>query len=90
MLIECALESRRIKLTAVGLWTLHFDWGPKGNYDWTPLYFNFDGTFAYLAGANEGAWAQVDDRIIWRFKRLPDTENNTVYWETLLGILCLA
>src|SRR3990170_275065 len=79
MLIECALESRRIKLTAVGLWTLHFDWGAKGNYDWTPLYFNFDGTFAYLAGANEGAWAQVDDRIIWRFKRLPDTENNTVY-----------
>jgi hypothetical protein len=66
-------------LTAVGLWTLHFDWGPKGNYSWTPVYFNFDGTFAYLAGANEGTWAQVDDMIIWRFKRLPEKEDNTVY-----------
>jgi hypothetical protein len=66
-------------LTAVGLWTLHFDWGPKGIYAWTPLYFNFDGTFAYLAGANEGTWMQIDEMIIWRFKRLPDKENNTVY-----------
>ena len=66
-------------MTAVGLWTLHFDWGPKGNYSWTPVYFNFDGTFAYLAGANEGTWAQVDDMIIWRFKRLPEKEDNTVY-----------
>jgi hypothetical protein len=66
-------------LNPVGLWTLHFDWGPSGNYHWTPLYFNFDGTFAYLAGANEGTWTQVDDNIIWRFKRLPETENNTVY-----------
>jgi len=73
------LESRRIKLNPVGLWTLHFDWGPKGNYSWTPLYFNFDGTFAYLAGANEGTWAQVDDLIIWKFKRQPDTDGNTVY-----------
>ena len=56
-------------MNPVGLWTLHFDWGPKGNYSWTPLYFNFDGTFAYLAGANEGTWAQVDDSIIWRFKK---------------------
>jgi hypothetical protein len=60
-------------MNPVGLWALHFDWGPKGNYSWTPLYFNFDGTFAYLAGANEGTWAQVDDSIIWRFK------NNSVY-----------
>jgi predicted glycosyl hydrolase (DUF1957 family) len=66
-------------LNPVGLWTLHFDWGPSGNYQWTPIYFNFDGTFAYLAGANEGTWTQVDDNIIWRFKRLPETENNTVY-----------
>jgi hypothetical protein len=66
-------------LNPVGLWTLHFDWGPSGNYHWTPLYFNFDGTFAYLAGASEGTWVQVDDNIIWRFKRLPETENNTVY-----------
>ncbi len=66
-------------MNPVGLWTLHYDWGPKGNYSWAPLYFNFDGTFAYLAGANEGTWVQVDDTIIWRFKRLPDTENNTVY-----------
>jgi hypothetical protein len=66
-------------LNPVGLWTLHFDWGPSGNYHWTPLYFNFDGTFAYLAGANEGTWTQVDDNIIWRFKRPPDAENNTVY-----------
>ena len=73
------MESRRIKLNPVGLWTLHFDWGPKGNYSWTPLYFNFDGTFAYLAGANEGIWAQVDDLIIWKFKRQPDTDGNTVY-----------
>jgi len=66
-------------LNPVGLWTLHFDWGPKGNYSWTPLYFNFDGTFAYLAGGNEGTWSQVDDIIIWRFKRMPNEENNTVY-----------
>ncbi len=66
-------------MNPVGLWTMHFDWGPKGNYHWSPLYFNFDGTFAYLAGANEGDWAQVDDKIVWRFKRLPDEENNTVY-----------
>ena len=70
---------KRLKMNPVGLWTLHFDWGPKGNYNWTPIYFNFDGTFAYLAGANEGIWMQVDDKIIWRFKRLPETENNTVY-----------
>ena len=77
--MNCALKSRRIKLNPVGSWTLHFDWGPKGNYSWTPLFFNFDGTFAYLAGANEGTWVLVDDLIIWRFNRLPETENNTVY-----------
>ena len=66
-------------MNPVGLWTLHYDWGTKGNYSWAPLYFNFDGTFAYLAGANEGTWVQVDDTIIWRFNRLQDTENNTVY-----------
>ena len=66
-------------MNPVGLWTLHFDWGPRGNYSWTPLYFNFDGTFAYLAGGNEGTWSQVDDIIIWRFKRMPNEENNTVY-----------
>jgi len=66
-------------LNPVGSWTLHFDWGPNGNYFSTPIYFNFDGTFAYLAGANEGTWAQVDDLIILRFKRLPEQEDNTVY-----------
>jgi hypothetical protein len=66
-------------LNPVGSWTLHFDWGPKGNYYWSPLYFNFDGTFAYLAGANEGNWTQVDDSIILRFKRQPNEENNTIY-----------
>jgi hypothetical protein len=66
-------------LNPVGLWALHFDWGPKGSYNWTHLYFNFDGTFAYLAGANEGTWTQVDNSIIWRFKRGPNEENNTVY-----------
>jgi hypothetical protein len=66
-------------LNPVGLWTLHFDWGPKGTYHWTPLYFNFDGTFAFLAGANEGTWTQVDDMILWRFKLLSGEENNTVY-----------
>ena len=66
-------------MNPVGLWTLHFDWGPKGNYSWAPLYFNFDGTFAYLAGDNEGAWVQVDDLIIWRFKRQPDEDSITVY-----------
>ena len=66
-------------MNPVGLWTLHFDWGPNGNYHWSPLYFNFDGTFAYLAGGNGGTWAQVDDMIVWRFKRLSCEENNTVY-----------
>ena len=66
-------------MNIIGSWTLHFDWGPKGIYYWAPIYFNFDGTFGYLAGANEGKWTQVDDTIIWRFKREPETENNTVY-----------
>ena len=66
-------------MNPVGLWTLHFDWGPKGSYSWSPLYFNFDGTFAYLAGDNEGAWVMVDDMILLRFKRSSDKENNTVY-----------
>ena len=66
-------------MNPVGLWTLHFDWGLKGSYSWTPIYFNFDGTFAYLAGANEGIWAQVDDVIVCRFKKSPSQENNTVY-----------
>jgi hypothetical protein len=78
MILNC-WEDRRFRLTAVGLWTLHFDWGPKGNYIWTPLYFNFDGTFAYLAGDNEGTWTEVDDKIIWRFKRQTNTENNSIY-----------
>jgi hypothetical protein len=68
-----------MSLNPVGSWNLHFDWGPKGIYHWAALYFNFDGTFAYLAGANEGAWTLVEDSIIMRFKRKPDEENNTVY-----------
>jgi hypothetical protein len=66
-------------LNPVGSWTLHFDWGPKGNYFCTQIYFNFDGTFGYLAGANDGTWTEVDSSIIWRFKRAPNEENNTVY-----------
>ncbi len=66
-------------MNSTGSWTLHFDWGPKGSYYACPVYFNFDGTFGYLAGANEGTWTEVDGAIIWRFKRLPNEENNTVY-----------
>lgn len=66
-------------LNPVGSWTLHFDWGPSGSYDWVSIYFNFDNTFAYLAGANEGSWSIVDDIVILRFKRQAETENNTVY-----------
>ncbi len=43
------------------------------------IYFNFDGTFAYLAGANEGSWVLCDNEIILRFKRQEGKENNTVY-----------
>jgi hypothetical protein len=67
------------KLNPVGQWTLHFDWELKGIYHWTTIYFNFDGTFGFLAGSNEGSWKQTDDLIIWRFKRSQNTENNTVY-----------
>ena len=66
-------------MNSTGWWTLHFDWGPKGSYYCTQIYFNFDGTFGYLAGANEGTWTEVDGAIIWRFKRAPNEENNTVY-----------
>jgi hypothetical protein len=66
-------------LFATGWWTLHFDWGPKGAYQVSQIYFNFDGTFGYLAGANEGSWTEVDAAIIWRFKRVENEENNTVY-----------
>jgi hypothetical protein len=66
-------------MNPVGSWTLHFDWGPTGNYNWLPIYFNFDSTFAYLAGANEGSWSTLDDIMILRFKRQPEAENNTVY-----------
>ena len=65
-------------MNPVGQWTLHFDWGLNGNYHWASIYFNFDGTFAYLAGANEGAWVLSDDMIILRFKRLTQ-ESNAVY-----------
>ena len=53
--------------------------GTKSKLPRTPLYFNFDGTLAYLAGANQGTWTQIDNNIIWRYKRQPDTENNTIY-----------
>jgi len=66
-------------LNATGWWTLHFDWGPKGSYYCMQIYFNFDGTFGYLAGANEGSWTEVDGMIIWRFKRMSNEENNVVY-----------
>ena len=66
-------------MNSTGWWTLHFDWGPKGNYYCAQIYFNFDGTFGYLAGANEGTWTEVDGAIIWRFKRTLNEENNTVY-----------
>ena len=66
-------------MNPVGSWTLHFDWGPSGNYDWVPIYFNFDNTFANLAGANEGSWSIVDDIIILRFKRQSETDDNTLY-----------
>jgi hypothetical protein len=70
-------------LNSTGLWTLHFDWGLKGSYYCTQIYFNFDGTFGFLAGANEGTWTEVDGAILWRFKRAPNEENNTVYSGTL-------
>jgi hypothetical protein len=66
-------------LNPVGQWTLHFDWGLNGTYNWTSIYFNFDGTFAYLAGANDGSWVLCDDAIILRFKRTVDQADNTVY-----------
>jgi hypothetical protein len=66
-------------LNSVGLWTLHYDWDVKGVFTVAQLYFNFDGTFGYLAGANDGTWTEVDGTIIWRFKKTPDEENNTVY-----------
>lgn len=66
-------------MNSTGWWTLHFDWGPKGSYYCAQIYFNFDGTFGYLAGANEGSWTEVDGMIIWRFRRIPNEENNTVY-----------
>ncbi len=66
-------------MTATGSWTVHYDWGLTGNFHRTHLYFNFDGTFGYLAGGNDGTWTQVEGLILWKFKRLPDTEYNTVY-----------
>lgn len=66
-------------MNATGWWTLHFDWGLKDNYYCSQIYFNFDGTFGYLAGANEGTWTEVDGAIIFRFKRSASDENNTVY-----------
>lgn len=70
---------REESLNSTGLWMLHFDWGLKGSYYCTQIYFNFDGTFGYLAGANEGTWTEVDGAILWRFKRAPNEENNTIY-----------
>ena len=70
-------------LNSTGWWTLHFDWGPKGNYYCRQIYFNFDGTFGYLAGANEGTWTEADGAIIWRFNRAPNEENNTIYSGTI-------
>jgi hypothetical protein len=70
-------------LNSTGWWALHFDWGLKGSYYCTQIYFNFDGTFGFLAGANEGTWIEVDGAILWRFKRTPNEENNTIYSGTL-------
>ena len=48
------------------------------------MYFNFDGTFGNLAEANEGTWIEVDGAInLWRIKRNPNEENNTVYSRTI-------
>lgn len=66
-------------MNPVGQWTLHFDWGLSGNYHWASIYFNFDGTFAYLAGANDGSWVLCDDAIMLRFKRIGDQVDNTIY-----------
>lgn len=66
-------------MNSTGWWTLHFDWGPKGSYYVSQVYFNFDGTFGYLAGANEGTWIEGDGAVIWRFKRASNEENNTTY-----------
>ena len=79
-------------LTATGLWVLHYDWDLSGSYHRTPIYFNFDSTFGYLAGANDGTWTQVEGMIIWRFKKLPNEENNSIYTgnvngNSMLGIM---
>ncbi len=77
--LQYLVLSRDKCLNSTGWWTLHFDWGPNGSYYSTQIYFNFDGTFGYLAGANEGTWTEVDGSIIWRFKRTSNEENNTTY-----------
>jgi hypothetical protein len=65
-------------LNSTGWWTLHYDWGVKSVFSVAQIYFNFDGTFGYLAGANEGTWTEVDGTIIWRFKQTQEKES-TVY-----------
>jgi hypothetical protein len=54
------------------------------------VYFNFDGTFAYLAGANEGTWAQVDDMIIGGSRDCLKKKTIQFIQEASVGILCLA
>jgi hypothetical protein len=66
-------------VNSVGWWTLHYDWEVKGVFNVAQIYFNFDGTFGSLAGANDGTWTEADGMIIWRFKPAQEEENNTVY-----------
>jgi hypothetical protein len=73
--------------TGGGSWTLHYDWGLTGNFHIASVYFNFDGTFGYLAGGNNGTWLQVEGMIIWRFKILPLAKNNTIYTGNINGNL---
>jgi hypothetical protein len=72
-------------LTATGSWTLHYDWELSGNYHRASIYFNFDGTFGYLAGANDGTWTQIEGMIIWRFKKLPNEESISIYTGNING-----
>ncbi len=72
-------------LTATGSWTLHYDWELSGSYHRAQIYFNFDGTFGYLAGGNDGTWTQTEGLIVWRFKKLPNQENNSICAGIIIG-----
>jgi hypothetical protein len=55
-------------MSAVGNWTLHFNWGCGGSYGTSPMTFNADGTMT--VAPYTGKWSESSGKIVWKFDQL--------------------